>query len=76
MLPEHFEPALRALVRRTPFHPFTVEMLSGARIEVDHRESRVVRRGVAVFIDSQGVPTLFDHESVSQLFGATDQTTS
>jgi len=73
MLPQNFERSLRALVRRTPFRSFTVELVSGARIEVDHPEALVFRNGLAVFISAQGVPTLFDHESVSQLNGTTDQ---
>jgi hypothetical protein len=76
MLSEDFERTLRALVRRTPFRPFTVELVSGARIEVDHPEAMVFRGGVAVFIDAHGVPTLFDHEGVSQVIGATDQAAS
>lgn len=76
MLPENFERTLRALARRTPFRPFTVELVSGSRIEIDHPEALVFRGGLAVFLSSTGVPTLFDHESVSQLIGATDQAAS
>lgn len=73
MVPETFEHGLRALARRVPFQPFTVELLSGARIVVDHPEAMVFRGGLAVYVDRAGVPTLFDHESVSQLIGMTDQ---
>jgi hypothetical protein len=72
MLPKNFERTLRALVRRAPFRPFTVELVSGARIKVDHPEALVFRGGLAVYINTQGGPTLFDHESVSQLIGKTD----
>ncbi len=71
MAPENFERSLRAMVRRAPFQPFTVELQSGDRIEVDHPEAMVYRGGLAVYINSQGVPTLFDHESVCRLIGAT-----
>lgn len=74
MLAENFERTLRALVRRTPFRPFSVELVSGTRLEVDHPEALVFRGGVAVFVSADGEPTLFDHESVSQLVGATDRT--
>ena len=74
MLPKNFERTLRALVRRKPFRPFSVEFVSGARINVDHPEALVFRGGVAVYLSSKGVPTLFDHEGVSELIGATDGT--
>ena len=67
MAPENFENALKALRERKPFHPFTVELVSGDRFEVDFANALVIRDGVAVFIRPGGVPVLFDHESVSQL---------
>lgn len=76
MVMESFERSLRAFVRRTPFKPFTVELVSGGRFEVDHPEDLVVRAGVAVYVNAEGVPTLFDHESVSRFIGATDQAPS
>ena len=64
-----FDRELRGYVRRRPFKPFTVEFVSGGTIEVDHPEAFVYRGGAAVFIDVNGVPTLFDHEGVSRLKG-------
>lgn len=58
-----------ALRQRQPFRPFTVELVSGDRFEVDYPDALVSRDGVAVFIGPGGVPVLFDHESVSQLIG-------
>lgn len=69
MTPKNFERTLRAFQRRAPFRPFTVELVSGDRFQVDHPEALVLRDGVAVFVAAGGVPTLFDHESVSQVFG-------
>lgn len=69
MAPENFQNALRALRQRQPFRPFTVELVSGDRFEVDFPDALVFRDGVAVFIGPGGVPVLFDHESVSQLIG-------
>jgi hypothetical protein len=68
MTTENFERTLRAFQRRAPFRTFTVEMVSGHRFQVDHPEALVLRDGVAVYIAPGGFPTLFDHESVSQLF--------
>ncbi len=63
----NFERTLRACQRRKPFQPFTVALVNGDRFQVDHPEALVLRDGVAVFIAAGGVPTLFDHESVSQV---------
>ena len=76
MVAENFATALRALARRRPFQSFTVELVSGDRFEVDHPEAMVFRGGLAVFVDSSGVPYLFDHEGVSQLCGSTGQAAS
>jgi len=62
--------------RRTPFRSFTVELVSGDRIQVDHPEALILRGGEAVFVSSDGVPTLFDHESVSQQIGTSDAAAS
>ncbi len=69
MTDKHFERTLRAFQRRTPFRPFRVELVSGSRFLVDHPEALVLRDGVAVFIAAGGIPTLFDHDSVSQVLG-------
>jgi hypothetical protein len=67
---ENFDKSLRALHKRSPWRPFTVALVNGDRFQVDHPEALVVRGGVAVFVAADGQPTLFDHESVSQLASA------
>ncbi len=69
MAPQSFENALKALQQRKPFRPFTVDLVSGDRFEVDLPNALGIRDGVAVFIGPGGVPVLFDHEGVSQLIG-------
>ncbi len=64
-----FDNTLRAFKRRTPFHPFTVAMVNGDRLEVDHPDALVVRDGVALFAGPGGVPVIFDYEGVSQVIG-------
>lgn len=64
-----FERSLRAFQRLSPFRPFTVALVNGDRFQVDHPEALILRDGIAVFIAAGGVPTLFDHTSVSQLVG-------
>lgn len=60
---------MRAYQTRAPFRAFTVELVSGSRFQVDHPESLILRSGVAVFLDREGTPVLFDHEGVSQVIG-------
>ncbi len=69
MTSENFQDALTALRQRKPFRPFTVELVTRDRFEIDFPDALVTRDGVAVFIKPGGIPVLFDHESVSQLIG-------
>ncbi len=66
---ENFDRTLRLFQKRAPFKTFAVELVSGEAIEIDHPEALVLRGGVAVFIEVDGTPHLFDHESVSRFIG-------
>ena len=72
MQTEVFEASLRAFARRTPFQPFTVELTSGTRFQILHPEALAFNAGLAVYISPNGTPSMFDHESVSQLVGAAE----
>jgi len=67
MVAESFAQALRAFARRRPFKPFTVELVSGDRIRVEHPEALVFRGAVAVYFSPTNEITIFDHEGVAQL---------
>lgn len=67
MTEEHFERTLRTFWHRKPFRSFTVALVNGDRFQVDHPEALALRSGVAVFVATDGTPTVFDHESVSQV---------
>lgn len=71
-----FDCTLRAYQRRTPFQPFTIELVSGYRFQIDHPEAVVYRSGTGVYVASDGTPTLFDHEGVSRLVGESLQETA
>ncbi len=73
MTAEHFDKTLQAYQRRRPFRSFSVRFVSGELLDVDHPEAMVIRSGVGVYINSAGVPTLFDHESVSEVIGETER---
>jgi hypothetical protein len=76
MVADSFAHALRAFARRKPFKPFTVELISGDRIEVEHLEALVFRGAVAVYFSPKNEITIFDHEGVAQLTDKTDQVAS
>lgn len=69
MTAEHFDKTLQAYQKRRPFRSFAVRFNSGESIDVDHPEALVIRGGVGVFVSSAGIPTLFEHESVSEVIG-------
>ena len=72
-----FDNTIRAFKHRTPFRPFTVAMVDGDRVEIDHPDALVVRDGVALFAAPGGIPVVFDHEGVSQVAGdLADQSSS
>ncbi|MBW3541529.1 MAG: hypothetical protein KY476_14775 [Planctomycetes bacterium] len=66
---ETFDSTLQTFRRRTPFRPFTVSLVNGGRLEIDHPEALVVRDGVALFVGPGGVPAVFDYEGVAQVIG-------
>ena len=70
MTVENFEKVLLAMIRRRPFKPFTIELHSGERFEIDHPEATVLRQGVAIFLSPGPVPIYFDHLSVNQFIDA------
>lgn len=67
MTEEHFDNFLIALLDRTPFRPFTVELIGGDRFEVDQPRATVVRDGVAIYVRPGGIPVYFDHDSVLKI---------
>lgn len=69
MAPNNFEETLTTFKRRSPFRPFTVALVNGDRVEIDHPDALVVRDGIAMFAGPGGVPWVFDHEGVSQVIG-------
>jgi hypothetical protein len=66
---ETFDTTIRTFKQRTPFCPFTVSLVKGERVEVDHPDALVVRDGVALFVGPGGMPAVFDFEGVAQVIG-------
>lgn len=66
---ETFATTIRAYWKGIPFRPFTVVTVAGSRYEIDHPDAILERDGVALFAAPGGVPVIFDHEGVSEVFG-------
>ena len=73
MTETNFQNSLQAFVRRHPFKPFTIELVSGDRIIVEHPEALAMRGAVAVYINTDGRYSLFDANGVSQLTDKLDR---
>jgi hypothetical protein len=71
MIAKYFQKTLQAYQKRKPFRSFRVRFVNGEHIDVDHSEAVVIRGGVGVYVSAKGVPTLFDHEGVSEGTGET-----
>ncbi len=59
-----FDGTIRTFQHRTPFRTFTVAMVNGERLEVDHPDALAVRDGRALFAAPGDVPVVFDPEGV------------
>ena len=64
MTQENFESTVKALAARLPFHPFTIKLIGGRRLEVDHSLGLAYSARTAVFISPGGAPIFFDHDGV------------
>ena len=66
---ETFDATIRTFKNRTPFRPFTISLVNGERLEVDHPDAIIVRDGVGLFAGPGGIPSVFDYEGVAQVIG-------
>jgi hypothetical protein len=70
MTVELFQTTLEAFLSRQPFKPFTIELNTGQRYEIDHPRAAAFQEGAAVMFAPGGVPVIFDHESVNQIINS------
>ena len=68
---ESLQIALAAYTRQQPFHPFTLVMTDGSRLEVDSPLAVAFSsaNGRVVFLGPGGVPQIFNSESVNRVIG-------
>ena len=69
MTAEHFETTIDALMALRPFKPFTIELNTGQRIEIDGPGMLLWKDG-AVFKAPGGPLFIFDHKGVNQIVNA------
>ena len=69
MTADNFDQVMTGYYNRRPFQPFTVALVNGDRLEVDHPEALMVRESLAIFFAPSRIPQLFDHEGVAQFIG-------
>jgi hypothetical protein len=67
MTRDEFAQQLRTLLRRRPFQPFTVILLTGDRIEVDAPEAVSLGGGAAGYLSPSGEAFLFDCRGVREI---------
>ena len=64
-----FDATIRMFKQQRPFRPFTLSLVNGERLEVDHPDALAMRDGVGLFVGPGGVPAVFDYEGVAQIIG-------
>jgi hypothetical protein len=67
MTPDAFFHELRRLCDTEPFRPFTIELRTGGRIDIDDPEGLAFAGGYATFIPAEGDPTNFAHVDVARI---------
>lgn len=71
MTRENFETVFRTFSNRRPFPPFTLELVSGSRIEVNHPEALTLHEELIVYKSTRGVWSVFEYGSVIRFIDST-----
>ena len=66
---ETLEATLKGYFGQLPFHPFTLVMNDGTRLEVDSPLAIAFHEGRVFFWGPGGVPQVFNSESVNRVIG-------
>jgi hypothetical protein len=75
MIEENFNRTLRAFQRFSPFRPFTLELVSGSRIEVNHPEALTLyENGLISCAATTGGRSVFEVTSVVRFLSVTGVT--
>lgn len=74
MTRENFEYVLRLFQTRQPWKPFTLELITGSRLEVNHPEALEQKEELLKLKSSSGLQTVFEYRSVIRFLDATGTT--
>lgn len=66
---ESFDSAIMTYINRRPYQPFTVELVNGRQMQIDHPNAISMREGMALFLTPGRIPHFFDHEGVCRIIG-------
>ena len=70
MTAEQFDDVVNKLCDRKPFHPFTILLNDGMKIEIDHPRAIINRNGEAYMYLPGGKSLWFGSDSVSKIINA------
>jgi hypothetical protein len=74
MSAENFSLVFSLFSRREPWRPFTIELVSGARVEVNHPESLSQSEEILKCKSTTGLVCIFEVASVVRFIDATGTT--
>jgi hypothetical protein len=62
---------LNAILKRRPFLPFSLELLSGSCIEVNHPEALTLHDKYIVFASTRGIKSVFEYGALVRFIDVT-----
>ena len=66
---ESLKAALQTYLSQQPFHPFTLVMNDGTKLEIDSPLAVAFGKNLVFFLGPEGVPQIFNSESVNRVVG-------
>ena len=66
MTAAQWDETLNVLMSQRPFKPFTIELNTGQRLEIDDPIVAAFKEGAGVLLAPGGVPVFFDHGGVNR----------
>lgn len=71
MSKENFESVLRAFLARKRFKSFSLELVNGTRLEINHPEALQLYQSLVVCNSTAGVRSVFEYEAVVRFADST-----
>jgi hypothetical protein len=71
MTQENYERVLRAFFNIRPFRPFTLELVNGSRLDVNHPEVLRQHGDLIIYKSTMGMQSVFECASVVRFIEAT-----